>query len=184
MKKTLVAILLLSLLLGAAFVLCACGGGGGDDDGDKPSNKRELLFDGENYTVFGKTANNNFDIVYAYDEAATIFDVVTAVRDKAVGAGLPKPGVYGDRDKEGSTLEFLIGDTNRALSAEAKAIVEENYDPDTNDMHWVWLCRDGQIALFANSLEAYEEALAEFDEKFFTDGVYKMKNSLRTVFIR
>ena len=31
MKKTLVAILLLSLLLGAAFVLCACGGGGGDD---------------------------------------------------------------------------------------------------------------------------------------------------------
>ena len=178
MKKALVAILLLSLLLGAAFVLCACGGGGGDDDGDKPSNKRELLFDGENYTIFGKTANNNFDVIYAVGETSTMAEVAIGLCNKMADAGFPKPRNSADTNKDESSLEFLLGDTNRALSAEAKAIVEENYDPDTNDMHWVWLCRDGQIALYANSIEAYEKALAEFDEKFFTDGVYKMKKGL------
>ena len=81
MKKALVAILLLSLLLGAAFVLCACGGGD-DDDGDKPSNKRELLFDGENYTIFGKTANNNFDVIYAVGETSTMAEVAIGLCNK------------------------------------------------------------------------------------------------------
>ena len=48
-------------------------------------------------------------------------------------------------------------------------------------MHWIWLCRDGQIALYANSLEAYEKALAEFDTKYFKDGVYKVKKGLEEI---
>ena len=178
MKRNLLALLLLSVMLMSACLLCASCGGGNDDDGDKPSNKRELLFDGENYTIFGKTANNNFDVIYAVGETSTMAEVAVGLCNKMADAGFPKPRNSADTDKDESLLEFLIGDTNRALSAEAKAIVEENYDPETNDMHWVWLCRDGQIALYANSIEAYEKALAEFDEKFFTDGVYKMKKGL------
>ena len=178
MKRNLLALLLLSVMLMSACLLCASCGGGNDDDGDEPSNKRELLFDGENYTIFGKTANNNFDVIYAVGETSTMAEVAVGLCNKVASAGLPKPRYSADIDKEASILEFLLGDTNRALSAEAKAIVEENYDPETNDMHWIWLCRDGQIALYANSIEAYEKALAEFDEKFFTDGVYKMKKGL------
>ena len=181
MKRNLLALLLLSVMLMSACLLCASCDGGGDDDGDEPTNKRELLFDGENYTIFGKTANNNFDVIYAVGETSTMAEVAVGLCNKMVDAGFPKPRNSADTDKDESILEFLIGDTNRALSAEAKAIVEENYDPDTNDMHWVWLCRDGQIALYANSIEAYEKALAEFDEKFFTDGGYKMKKGLEEI---
>ncbi len=178
MKKIITAILLLSLLL-AAGLLSACGGGG-DDEGD-PSNKRELLFDGECYTVFGKTANNSFDIVYASGEVSTIFDIVSALSGKVTEAGLPKPSFSADTDKEESGLEFLIGDTNRALSAEAKAIVEENAEDDPNGKHWAWLYKNGQLALYASSVTAYEAALAELDEKYFKDGVYKVEKDLRAV---
>ena len=179
MKRNLIAFLLLTLMLFSTCILCACGGGG--DDTDEPTNKRELLFDGENYTIFGKTANNNFDVIYAVGETSTMAEVAVGLCNKMADAGLPKPRFFADADKEESTLEFLIGDTNRALSAEAKAIVEANADPDTNDMHWVWLYKDGQLALYANSLEAYNTALLELDEKYFKDGAYKVEKDLREV---
>ena len=127
MKKIITAILLLSLALTAGF-LTACGGGD-DDDTDKPSDKRELLFDGENYTVFGKTANNSFDVIYASSETSTMAEIAIEICNKIEAEEFPKPRFYADNDKDESTLEFLIGDTSRALSAEAKAIVEANADP-------------------------------------------------------
>lgn len=173
MKRNLIAFLLLTLMLFSTCILCACGGGG--DDTDEPTNKRELLFDGENYTIFGKTANNNFDVIYAGGETSTMAEVAVGLCNKMADAGFPKPRNSADTDKDESILEFLIGDTNRALSAEAKAIVEANADPDTNDMHWVWLYKDGQLALYANSLAAYNTALLELDEKYFKDGAYKVE---------
>ena len=179
MKRNLIAFLLLTLMLFSTCILCACGGGG--DDTDEPTNKRELLFDGENYTVFGKTANNNFDVIFSSGETSTMAEVAIGLCNKVASAGLPKPSYSADIDKEASILEFLLGDTNRALSAEAKAIVEANADPDTNDMHWVCLYKDGQLALYANSLEAYNTALLELDEKYFKDGAYKVEKDLREV---
>ena len=181
MKRNLLALLLLSVTLFSACLLCISCAGGNDDDGDEPTNKRELLFDGENYTIFGKTANNNFDVIFSSGETSTMAEVAIGLCNKVASAGLPKPSYSADIDKEASILEFLIGDTNRALSAEAKAIVEANADPDTNDMHWVWLYKDGQLALYANSLEAYNTALLELDEKYFKDGAYKVEKDLREV---
>ena len=182
MKRNLLTLLLLAVMLFSACLLCiSCGGGGDDDDGDEPTNKRELLFDGENYTIFGKTANNNFDVIYAVGETSTMAEIAIKICNKIEAEEFPKPRFYADNDKDESTLEFLIGDTSRALSAEAKAIVEANADPDTNDMHWVWLYKDGQLALYANSLEAYNTALLELDEKYFKDGAYKVEKDLREV---
>ena len=165
-------LLILLVMLLSLTLLVACGGG--DDVGDGPVEPSGPAFDGEAYTIFGKDAKTNFSIIYDADNtkffANLAVNLCTLVTDK----GLPKPAFAADRDKAESQLELLIGETNRALSAEAKAIVDEASAKDPNGKHWVWLYKEGQLALYANKETVYESAVSELTDKYFKDGVFKV----------
>ena len=64
--------------------------------------------------------------------------------------------------------EILLGDTNRQLSKDLKASVE---DGARSDSHlWGFAYRDGQFAFYYNSTFAFERGLEEFKALFLKDG--------------
>lgn len=171
MKK----IIALTLALMMCMLLVACAGisdlfGGGSNDGpatpsaDPP---RTPTIRGDSVTVFG--AKSGFDIVYpaGSDEYKGYAD---AMAELIAGRKLKAPVVVDDATKTEGQCELLVGDTGRALSAEAKAAVDAKIAEDPYSLHWVWMYKDGQLALYASSADAYEKAVGEITGKYYSAG--------------
>ena len=171
MKK----VIALTLALMMCMVLASCsvlGGllGGGDNNGpvtpsaDPP---RTPTIRGDSVTVFG--AKSGFDIVYpaGSDEYKAYADAMAALVE---GRKLKAPVVIDDATKTEGQCELLVGDTSRALSAEAKAAVDAKIADDPYSLHWVWMYKDGQLALYASSADAYDKAVGEITGKYYSAG--------------
>ena len=171
MKK----VIALTLALMMCMLLVACAGisdlfGGGSNNGpatppaDPP---RTPTIRGDSVTVFG--AKSGFDIVYpaGSDEYKGYAD---AMAELIAGRKLKAPVVVDDATKTEGQCELLVGDTGRALSAEAKAAVDAKIAEDPYSLHWVWMYKDGQLALYASSADAYEKAVGEITGKYYSAG--------------
>ena len=171
MKK----IIALTLALMMCMLLVACAGisdlfGSGSNNGpaapsaDPP---RTPTIRGDSVTVFG--AKSGFDIVYpaGSDEYKAYAD---AMAELIAGRKLKAPVVVDDATKTEGQCELLVGDTGRALSAEAKAAVDAKIAEDPYSLHWVWMYKDGQLALYASSADAYEKAVGEITGKYYSAG--------------
>ena len=176
MKK--VIALTLALMMCMLLVACAgigdlfgngSGNGQATPDADPP---RTPTIRGDSVTVFG--AKSGFDIVYpaGSDEGKAYAD---AMAELVVGRKLNAPVVVDDATKTEGQCELLIGDTSRALSAEAKAAVDAKIAEDPYSLHWVWMYKDGQLALYASSASAYEKAIGEITGKYYSAGAVKVQ---------
>jgi len=172
---------ILALLLAVVTCLCfaACFDIGGSTDtppaGDPP---RRPSLRGDSVALFGK--NDGFDLVFCKGDA----DAEAAAGDLAAAIaaeGLKTPTVKADADKTENKCELLIGETSRALSADAKAALADKIAAEPHSEHWIWLYRDGQLALYANNPAAYGDAIADLIGKYFKAGEIKVKLDLNEI---
>ena len=145
----------------------------------KPDNGPKPITRGETVVIFGATSA--FTVVYDGEDTDTGVAFADRVATEVSSLGLKKPEISVDTFKTETKCELLIGNTSRALSAEAKAIVEENLTADENGEHWVFLYRDGQLAIYANKASAYERALADLTDKYYKAGEITVKKSTEDV---
>lgn len=73
-----------------------------------------------------------------------------------------------DSDTPTGGHEILVGNTDRALSAELIAAV--NARDGGNDLVWGFAYRDGQFAFYTTNTEAREKAFADMKTRFFREG--------------
>ena len=139
----------------------------------------EPILRGDSALIIG--ADTCFILVYDEDDYSKSGRCTTDIRTIADELGLKKPERTTDTDKKETKCEFLIGDTNRALSALAKAEIAEKIEADPLGLHWVWLYSDGQLALYANSRDAYLKAVDELRDRFYKDGEITVKTDLKEI---
>ena len=139
----------------------------------------EPILRGDSALIIG--ADTCFTLVYKNGEDSRSGRCATDIRTLAKKLGLKQPEKIADVNKKETKCEFLIGETNRALSALAKAEIEEKIEADPRGLHWVWLYSDGQLALYANNRDAYVEAVAELEAKFYKDGEITVKTDLKEI---
>ena len=133
---------------------------------------------GDSAVIFA--ADSAFTIVYPSGDSAC--EAVSAEIASAVESlEMKKPDSSADSDKKETRCELLVGETSRALSAEAKRILAEAIEAAPTDHHWIWLYRDGQLALYANGEDAYELALEELSEKYLKFGEIRVKTNASDV---
>ena len=172
MKKIFALIMLVAL----ALLLVACGES--STPPTPPEKPRTPIVRGDTAVVFG--TSDSFDVVYPTDSAdgkALAESIAAAV----TGLKLKTPEVKADGDKTEGQCELVIGDTTRALSAEAKALVEAELAKEPNSAHWAWLYKDGQVALYANTPFAYENAIAEISSKYYKAGEVQFKTTAKNI---
>ena len=164
--KKLIAIIVV-MLMGALLVSCNLLDLFAPTPDPKPDPEPEPIIKGESAIIFG--ANSGYTVVYPSGDST-----YQSLADKIVSAvdslRLKKPATSLDSDKKETKCELLIGETDRALSAEAKQTLSEVIEEAPNDYHWIWLYRDGQLALYANTEKAYEHAIEELTEKYYKAG--------------
>ena len=123
--------------------------------------------------MFGST--EDFSIVYGTaGNAATNESVAGKLVDALEALGITASAPVADSEKEAAMCEILIGETDRELSAVAKAMI--NSSSLTRDA-WAWVYRDGQLAICAINETAYESAIAEFCSKYYSNGAVKVPTS-------
>jgi len=145
----------------------------------KPDNGPKPIIRGETVVLFG--SNNAFTIVYDGEDAEGGAELADRMASAVAALGLEKPEISVDSFKTETKCELLLGNTGRALSAEAKAIIDEKAADDPRGDHWIYLYKDGQLAIYANGREAYELALAELTEKYYKAGEITVKRDLSSI---
>ena len=169
-----ITICILSLVI---LILASCGGE--PTPTPKPEKPIEPTVRGDSVVVFG--ANDAFTIVYGADDAAIGGNLAGKIMNTVSGLGLKKPFFSTDADKTETKCEMLIGDTSRALSSEAKTLVDKNVESDPRGNHWIYLYKDGQLALYANNDKSYDLALAELTEKYYNAGEITVKTGTKDI---
>jgi len=145
----------------------------------KPQNDPKPVLRGDSVVIFG--SNNAFTLVYGEDDVSVGGSFAGKVVNEVSALGLKTPEFAVDNEKTETKCELLVGDTNRALSAEAKAIIDEKAAEDPRGDHWIFLYRDGQLAVYANGNDAYELALAELTEKYYKAGEITVKKDIKSI---
>ena len=173
MKKI---ILFLTLIL-ACIALSSCGGG--EEPTPPPPPSPTPILRGDSAVIFG--ANNSFTLVYGADNVSVGGTVASKIRTRLAELGLNKPEFASDAEKQETQCELLIGDTKRALSAAAKAELADEIAADPRGNHWIWLYRDGQLALWATDNESYELAIDEFIETSYKAGEVVVKTDTKSI---
>ena len=171
MKKLILCVALALICI----ALVSCGGEPGPKPPVMPA--KTPIIRGDAVIVFG--ANSAFDIVYGTDKMT--LDAASSVATAVQGLGLKAPELFADTGKEETQCELLIGDTSRALSAEAKALVAANVETDPYGKHWVYLYKNGQLAIYANGDEAYALAVSELAEKYYKAGEITVKSDMKSI---
>ena len=171
---------LASVLTAATLLLAACTliPGSTPTPTPKPDAGPKPVIRGDSVVVF--SANTAFTLVYGTEDTAGgsfAGKTIKAVTD----LGLKTPEFAADAEKPETKCELLIGDTSRALSAEAKAIIDEKVAGDPRGDHWIYLYKDGQLAIYASGNDAYELALAELTEKYYKAGEITVKKDMKSI---
>ncbi len=162
---------MLIALLSLALVACDSPSTDNPPAGEK---EKQIRSDGETVTIFGSDTSTNFDIVYPSDDLAIAGDAAGDIYMTVTNAGISAPILFADKDKSESKVELLVGETSRPLSSEAKALLADKISAEPDAKHWIWLYKNGQLAFWANSKEAYDAGLSYLTEKYFKDGEFKM----------
>ena len=172
---------LASVLTAATLLLAACTliPGSTPTPTPKPDAGPKPVIRGESVVIFG--TNNAFSIVYGAEDVSVGGSIAEEIKNTVADLGLKTPEISSDADKTETKCELLIGDTSRALSAEAKAIIDEKVAGDLRGDHWIYLYKDGQLAIYANSEGAYELALAELTEKYYKAGEITVKKDTKSI---
>ena len=178
MKHLKPALILLLALSTLALAACSLLPGTKPTPTPKPDEGPKPVIRGESVVVFG--ANNAFTLVYGAEEVSVGGSLAGDILNAVKSLGLKAPEFSADRDKPETGCELLIGNTSRALSAEAKAIVEENAASDPRGDHWILYYKDGQLAIYANNEKSYDRAIAELTDKFKA-GEITVKKDLRSI---
>ena len=177
MKKTVAIILLLTIcctLLASCDLLDSLLGSTSTPEA-KPDPDPTPIVRGDSAVIFGK--NTAFTLVYPKDDEASA-DLADRMASAVESLGLKKPDLSADADKKDTQCELVIGETARAISADAKAALADAIAADPYGDHWIWIYKDGRAALYANNADAYELGLAELTEKYYKAGEVTMKTNL------
>ena len=154
----------------------------GDSDWDDSESDDDLVVDDD--FDYGETDDNylylnEFDyfthqIFYPEsmeeEDALIVNRLYTAVYEKY--STLAPPMFDSEKSDEGE-LELLIGNTERQISKDALAMLENNENKNAND--FVILVQDGNIAITALSTKALEKAVDFFIDNFATDEYPKIE---------
>ena len=168
MKKRIKLITLLLLLTLSLSLLTACDFNGfiGSLTGDK------------NVTIMSKTEQTNFSLLYAPgDEDAK--EAANSFKSQLADYGFSSVGHIYSSDSISEKNEILFGNTDRAVSAEAYAFLEENSKASPEDYHYVFYYSDGKLAIAAKSAIAYNCALREFFESYIKGDAITISSSLK-----
>ena len=138
--KKIAAILLVAIL---AVLMVSCGGG--EAPAPEPNPSPKPLLRGDSAVIFGQSTA--FTLVYPAGDVSVSGALASDIIGIVTSAGLKSPAFSADKDKEETKCELLIGETDRALSAEAKTALAENIAADPNGDHWIWIYKDGQLAV-------------------------------------
>ena len=170
--KRIIAFLLLASML---LLACACNGadaGNTDDSQSGADQSNNQTGDKEDTTDAPLAATDILlsdpsapvRIVYAdgaKGAAVKIYDKLTALD---VNFTIGKYSVVKDNVAEDGSAEIVIGDTNRAASAEAKKLITES-----GDYYSVYISGN-TIALYSDAVEGLEEAAADIITKMSKKG--------------
>ena len=135
----------------------------------------EPVISGDYALVFGES--EAFTVIYNAKDSVAGESLANGIVSAVKGMGLKAPKIGADKKTAEAKCELIIGDTARFLSDEAKDLLEIRIEQDPDGLHWIWLYEDGQLALYANSAEAYEKALAELSDKYQKNGKVMIKTS-------
>jgi len=176
-----IKLILASVLTVATLALAACSliPGSTPTPAPKPQNDPKPVLRGDSVVIFGATSA--FTLVYAEGDVSVGGSFAGKVVNAVTALGLKTPEFALDNEKTETKCELLVGDTSRALSAEAKAIIDEKVAEDPRGDHWIFLYRDGQLAVYANGNDAYELALAELTEKYYKAGEITVKKDIKSI---
>ncbi len=167
------------LLALATLTLTACSLLPSTTPTPKPQNDPKPVVRGDSVIIFGKSST--FTLVYDADDISVGGTFAGKIVNAVTALGLKTPEFAMDSEKTETKCELLIGDTSRALSAEAKAIIDEKVAADPRGDHWIFLYKDGQLAICANGTGAYELALAELTEKYYKAGEITVKKDMKSI---
>ncbi len=155
-KRTLVALLLLFSLCLSACSLSDLPFFGKDPGNDTPDPQEP-----DDPVI---TTDPIDAVIVPEDNISTCYYVVyNSANSKIMAKFIPEMrAVYGlqpyyfiDTDHEETRYEILLGNTNRALSAELMAAVNALADEE-GGLTWGYACRGGQLAIYATSAKAFD----------------------------
>ncbi len=119
------------------------------------SDETTTLVPGGNYIIIFSSDTNSADADLAMD-MRTVFEKAGQRLD-----------VKNDTAQKETDFEFLIGNTNRALSAELKAACQAQVNNDS--FVWGFAFKDGKFAYAAATDEAFKIGMDEVLERFFSE---------------
>ncbi len=119
------------------------------------SDEKTTLVPGEEYIIIFSSDSNLVDA-----------DIATALRSQ-LNKSSQRVDMRSDTQQKERTFEILIGNTNRALSAELKAACQSQVV--NNSLVWGFAFRDGKFAYAAATDEAFARGKNEVIERFVTE---------------
>ena len=173
--KKIISILAILILAASLF---SCGGEPSSNTPPTESGPVPIVR-GDLAVIFGST--DAFTLVFDADETSIGGTVTNKIILSVEALGLKSPTYARDTEKIESKCELLIGDTTRAISGVAKSKLSEKISADPEGDHWIWLYSDGQLALFADDLQAYELAVEEFIEECYKAGEITVKTNMESI---
>ena len=179
MKKRIFAFILLlaALLMMAALSSCLGGTGGDNNNIDEP--EKVWTPTGEIVVPFDATLASEYTIVYKYrDEDARLAAVDFSKALAAKKLILSSTTTLSDAVSE-ARLEVLFGATDRKVSSEAMALLEEKSAAAPNDLHCVFYYMDGRLAIVANNEYGYDMGIGVFMERYYSEGKIAFPDTLK-----
>ncbi len=163
--------ILLVLFLWAAL-LASCDSAPGPDQGTE-----EVIDQGAPLTFLSETVGTNTVIVYDTGSTSCVNAAGQIKLTLRYKIGLPSYKTLPDTMPEAAS-EILIGDTGRQLSTDLIADITAKSAEAADALVWGYAYRDGKLALAANTDEALERGLSEFQEKFGVDKTVVVTDNL------
>ncbi len=119
------------------------------------SSEEITLVPGENYTI-----------IFSSDANQTDAQIAIELRSSLDKSG-QRVDIKSDAQQKETAYEILIGDTDRALSAELKEACQARVI--NNSLVWGFAYKDGKFAYAASSDEAFNRGKSEVIERFVTE---------------
>ena len=175
MKKILKAALLLLALALCISALAACG----DNPEPTPSGPEAWKPSGEEITIFTEGQPTSFVIAYADDESKPYAELFRSSVTKNGFAALSDP-VSISAAPESNLIVFGNSEHRASAIAEEK-LGAAMKSASKKDLVWTFCYYDGVLAISANNLVAYEQAMLYFFKNYASDSKISFKDDLAYV---
>ena len=186
MKKTLKAAILSLCLILVIGTLASCnlqdllsGILGGDDIGG--SEKPEWKPTGAEITLIAKGAPGKYSMVYQKGDELALSaarDLKSTLKD----LGLETSGAVITTSVSDFKNEIIVGPSERQVSIDAMALLEEKMADSDAELHCVFHYYDGKLAIVANNELAYEMAITAFIDNYYKNSSIVLVDTLKEHF--